>query len=193
MNELLSQIQHCTQCKEQLPFTPKPVVQAHTDSKIIIIGQAPGLKVQNSGIPWDDQSGNELRRWLNVTKEQFYSPELFALIPMGFCYPGKGKSGDLPPRPECAPMWHKKLLEAITNPQLILLIGQYAQKYYLGNKIKPTLTDTVKAYSEFLPQHLPLVHPSPRNKIWQKKNPWFEQEIVPQLQVITGKVMQCRD
>ena len=193
MNELLSQIQHCTQCKEQLPFAPKPVVQAHTDSKIIIIGQAPGLKVQNSGIPWDDQSGNELRRWLNVTKEQFYNPELFALIPMGFCYPGKGKSGDLPPRPECAPLWHKKLLEAITNPQLILLIGQYAQKYYLGNKLKSTLTDTVKAYSEFLPHYLPLVHPSPRNKIWQKKNPWFEQEIVPQLQVITGKVMQCRD
>ncbi|KGO83166.1 IclR family transcriptional regulator [Flavobacterium beibuense F44-8] len=193
MNELLSQIQQCTQCKEQLPFAPKPVVQAHTDSKIIIIGQAPGLKVQNSGIPWDDQSGNELRRWLNVTKEQFYNPELFALIPMGFCYPGRGKSGDLPPRPECAPLWHQKLLETITNPQLILLIGQYAQKYYLGNKLKPTLTDTVKAYSEFLPHYLPLVHPSPRNKIWQKKNPWFEQEIVPQLQVITGKVMQCRD
>ncbi|MUV05394.1 uracil-DNA glycosylase family protein [Flavobacterium rakeshii] len=189
MNELLSQIQHCIQCKEQLPFTPKPVVQAHTDSKIIIIGQAPGLKVQNSGIPWDDQSGNELRRWLNVTKEQFYNPELFALIPMGFCYPGKGKSGDLPPRSECAPLWHKKLLEAITNPQLILLIGQYAQKYYLGNKLKPTLTDTVKAYSEFLPHYLPLVHPSPRNKIWQKKNPWFEQKIVPQLQVITKKVI----
>ncbi|MEE1897454.1 uracil-DNA glycosylase family protein [Flavobacterium rakeshii] len=189
MNELLSQIQHCIQCKEQLPFTPKPVVQAHTDSKIIIIGQAPGLKVQKSGIPWDDQSGNELRRWLNVTKEQFYNPELFALIPMGFCYPGKGKSGDLPPRSECAPLWHKKLLEAITNPQLILLIGQYAQKYYLGNKLKPTLTDTVKAYSEFLPHYLPLVHPSPRNKIWQKKNLWFEQKIVPQLQVITGKVI----
>ncbi|WP_417357767.1 uracil-DNA glycosylase family protein [Flavobacterium sp.] len=193
MNELLSQIQHCTQCKEHLPFPPKPIVQAHADSKIIIIGQAPGLKVQNSGIPWDDQSGNELRRWLNVTKEQFYNPGLFALIPMGFCYPGKGKSGDLPPRPECAPLWHKKLLEAIKNPKLILLIGQYAQKYYLGNKIKPTLTDTVKAYSEFLPQHLPLVHPSPRNKIWQKKNPWFEQEIVPQLQAITGKVIQRND
>lgn len=193
MNQLLSQIQHCIQCKEQLPFAPKPVVQAHTDSKIIIIGQAPGLKVQNSGIPWDDQSGNELRRWLNVTKEQFYNPELFALIPMGFCYPGKGKSGDLPPRSECAPLWHKKLLEAITNPQLILLIGQYAQKYYLGNKLKPTLTETVKVYSEFLPHYLPLVHPSPRNKIWQKKNPWFEQEIVPQLQVITKKVIQCRD
>lgn len=193
MNQLLSQIQHCIQCKEQLPFAPKPVVQAHTDSKIIIIGQAPGLKVQNSGIPWDDQSGNELRRWLNVTKEHFYNPELFALIPMGFCYPGKGKSGDLPPRPECAPLWHKKLLETIANPQLILLIGQYAQKYYLGSKLKPTLTDTVKAYSEFLPHYLPLVHPSPRNKIWQKKNPWFEQEIVPQLQVITKKVIQCRD
>ncbi len=112
---------------------------------------------------------------------------------MGFCYPGRGKSGDLPPRPECAFLWHKKLLEAITNPQLILLMGQYAQKYYLGNKIKPALTDTVKAYSEFLPHYLPLVHPSPRNKIWQKKNPWFEQEIVPQLQVITKKVIQCRD
>lgn len=184
MKKLLSEIRDCTVCKKFLPNAPRPVLQAGKNSRIIIIGQAPGQKVQNSGIPWDDQSGNELRRWLGVGKEQFYDERLFALVPMGFCYPGKGKSGDLPPRPECAPLWHKRLLKKMQNIKLIILIGQYAQNYYLGEGLKPTLTETVKNFKEYLPQYLPLVHPSPRNKIWQKKNPWFEKEVLPQLQKV---------
>lgn len=190
MNNLLKEIRACTVCKKFLPYPPQPIIQAAKQSKIIIIGQAPGLKVQLSGIPWDDASGNELRRWLGVTKEQFYDENLFALVPMGFCYPGKGKSGDLPPRPECAPLWHGRLLHYMKEVKLIILIGQYAQKYYLGDKLKPTLTETVKNYTTYLPQYLPLVHPSPRNKIWQKKNPWFEKDVVPQLQKIVKRSLK---
>ena len=182
MKQLLEKIRACETCKQFLPFAPRPIVQAGRNSKIVIIGQAPGLKVQQSGIPWDDQSGNELRRWFGVDKEQFYNEKIFALVPMGFCYPGKGKSGDLPPRPECAPLWHQLLLDKMPGVQLIILIGQYSQKYYLGEKLKTTLTETVKSYKEYLPQFLPLVHPSPRNKIWQKKNPWFETQVIPTLQ-----------
>lgn len=184
MRKLLLEIRSCAVCKKFLPYAPRPVIQADTQSEIIIIGQAPGQKVQSSGIPWDDQSGNELRRWLGVTKEQFYDERKFALVPMGFCYPGKGSSGDLPPRPECAPLWHVPLMKKMKNVKLIILIGQYAQKYYLGHKLKPTLTETVKQYKEYLPHFFPLVHPSPRNKIWQKKNGWFEADVVPELQEI---------
>lgn len=187
MDKLLKEIRACTVCKKFLPNAPRPIVQAGKNSKIIIIGQAPGQKVQNSGIPWDDLSGNELRRWLGVTKEQFYDEKIFALVPMGFCYAGKGKSGDLPPRPECAPLWHEPLLQHMKEPKLIILIGQYAQNYYLGEKLKPTLTETVKNFKKYLPEYLPLVHPSPRNKIWQKKNPWFEKNVVPQLQKIVKR------
>lgn len=182
MEKLLSEIRSCTVCRKNLPYKPRPIVQASTQSKIVIIGQAPGLKVQNSGIPWDDLSGDELRRWLGVTKNQFYNNKLFALVPMGFCYPGKGTSGDLPPRPECAPLWHDKLLKEIKSVKLILLIGQYSQKLYLAENFKPTLTENVKDYKKNLPKYLPLVHPSPRNRIWQKKNSWFELEVVPFLQ-----------
>ena len=190
MKKLLQQIECCTVCKKFLPNAPRPVLQASVQSKIVIIGQAPGKKVQHSGIPWDDQSGNELRRWLGVSKEQFYDTKIFALVPMGFCYPGKASSGDLPPRPECAPLWHELLLKKMRNVQLIILIGQYSQKYYLGQKIKPTLTETVKNYKEYLPDFLPLVHPSPRNKIWQKKNAWFEVNVVPELQKIVKETLQ---
>ena len=189
MEELLEEIRKCVVCAKFLPNTPHPVVQASIHAKIVIIGQAPGQKVDKSGIPWDDQSGNELRRWLGVTKEQFYDPHLFALVPMGFCYPGKGTSGDLPPRPECAPLWHARLLRQMKQVKLTILIGQYAQKQYLAEKFRPTLTENVKNYKEFLPDFLPLVHPSPRNKIWQKKNPWFETEIVPELQHIIRATM----
>jgi uracil-DNA glycosylase family 4 len=181
MEKLLKEIRTCAVCKKFLPNKPRPVLQAGVNAKIVIIGQAPGQKVQDSGIPWNDQSGNELRRWLGVSKEQFYNDKLFALVPMGFCYPGKGTSGDLPPRPECAPLWHNQLFSKMKKVKLVILIGQYSQKYYLGEKLKPTLTETVKNYQEYLPRYLPLVHPSPRNKIWQKKNPWFEMEIIPQL------------
>lgn len=187
MKKLISEIVSCTVCKSFLPNAPRPIISVSKDSKVLIIGQAPGQKVQDSGIPWDDQSGNELRRWLGVDKEQFYDTKLFGLMPMGFCYPGKSATGDLPPRPECAPLWHYQLLDKMKTVKLILLIGQYSQKFYLGDKFKPTLTENVKNYKEFLPKYLPLVHPSPRNKIWQKKNPWFELEVVPQLRKIVKK------
>ena len=156
---LINEVTACTICKSFLQYSPRPIFSVNESSKILIIGQAPGQKVHNSGVPWDDQSGNELRRWLGVTREQFYDSKLFAFMPMGFCYPGKGTSGDLPPRTECAPKWHNPLLARLKNVQLTILIGQYSQKYYLADKSKTSLTETVKAYKEFLPQYLPLVHP----------------------------------
>lgn len=179
MQTLLSKIKKCEICSGLLPYKPNPVLAAHADSKILIIGQAPGQKVHDSGTPWDDKSGDELRRWLCVTKEQFYDTKIFAIVPMGFCYPGKGTSGDLPPRPECAPTWHSQILNKMKNIKLTILIGSYSQKYYLREKLKPTLTETVKSFHEYLPNYFPLVHPSPRNRIWQAKNPWFEKDVVP--------------
>jgi uracil-DNA glycosylase len=182
MEDLLSEIRSCTLCAQFLPNAPKPVLAARPDSRIAIIGQAPGQKVQNSGIPWDDASGKELRRWLGVSPEEFYNPAYFAILPMGFCFPGTGKSGDLPPRPECAPTWHPKLLASLPNLRLTLLIGQYAQNRYIGTESGMKVTDRVRRFREFLPTYLPLVHPSPRNKAWHKHNPWFEVEVVPLLQ-----------
>ncbi|MFM9904070.1 MAG: uracil-DNA glycosylase family protein [Pyrinomonadaceae bacterium] len=189
MKLLLKQIRQCEICKDFLPNPPRPIVQASAESKIVIIGQAPGRKVDETGIPWDDASGEELRRWLGVSRDEFYESKYFALVPMGFCYPGKGKSGDLPPRPECAPLWHHRLLAEMKSVQLTILIGQYSQKCYLGESFKSTLTENIQSYAEFLPEYLPLVHPSPRNRIWQKKNPWFEQEVVPKLKEVVRKVI----
>ena len=182
MKKIIAEASACTICKKFLPFTPRPVFSVSSSAKILLIGQAPGQKVHDSGIPWDDKSGEELRRWLGVSTEQFYNNKLFALMPMGFCYPGKGISGDLPPRPECAPAWHHLLVQKMKQVELTILIGQYAQQYYLGDTLKSTLTETVQSFKEYLPEFLPLVHPSPRNRIWQKKNPWFEKQVVPYLQ-----------
>lgn len=182
MQRLLNKIRQCDICRGELPNKPKPILQAHQSSRILIMGQAPGQKVQDTGVPWQDKSGDELRRWLDVTEEQFYNAKLFGHVPMGFCYPGKGKSGDLPPRPECQPEWHPKLFDEMNGVGLTILIGQYAQKCYLKKGLKKNLTETVRAFEEFLPEFFPLVHPSPRNRIWQKKNPWFEAEVVPYIQ-----------
>ncbi|MFD2100081.1 uracil-DNA glycosylase family protein [Flagellimonas iocasae] len=188
MDQLLNQIRNCSHCTEHLPLGPRPIVAAHPESKIAIIGQAPGTKVHQTGIPWDDPSGKQLRKWLGVSEEQFYDERLFALIPMGFCYPGKGKSGDLPPRPECAPLWHKPLFQNIPNLKLTILIGQYAQRYYLGDAMKKNLTETVKNFKNYLPNYMVLPHPSPRNRFWLSQNPWFEEEVLPELQ---KKVSVC--
>jgi uracil-DNA glycosylase len=182
MINLLKEISQCTLCKKHLPFKPFPVLQAGPDAKIIIIGQAPGLKVQQSGKPWDDASGKKLREWLGVYDETFYNPQKIALVPMGFCYPGKGTSGDLPPRPECAPQWHRLLLMAMKKVELIILIGQYSQNYYLGDKAKENLTATVKEFKKYLPQYFPLPHPSPRNRFWLVQNKWFEKGTILILQ-----------
>ena len=181
MNDLLTQIKNCKECDKHLALGANPIIAASSKSKIIIIGQAPGRIVHNTGIPWDDKSGDNLRNWLGTDKETFYNDNLIALMPMGFCYPGKGKTGDLPPRAECAPLWHNKLLAMMKNAKLILLIGQYAQNYYLGNRAKSSLTETVQSYKKYLPEYFPLPHPSPRNNIWQAKNKWFGVEVLPAL------------
>ncbi len=181
MNQLLKEIRACQLCAEHLPLGPRPVCTAHPNSKIVIIGQAPGTVVHKTGIPWDDKSGENLRSWMDIDKRTFYDTEQIAIIPMGFCYPGKGKSGDLPPRKECAPHWHPSLLDRMSDVKLTLLIGSYAQNYYLTNR-KRTLTETVKNYTEYLPTYFVLPHPSPRNNIWQAKNEWFKEEVVPSLQ-----------
>lgn len=181
MQDLVSDINNCTICSEFLPFPPKPIVQLSKEARVVIIGQAPGMKVQQSGIAWDDLSGRRLRSWLGIGDEIFYDKEKISLVPMGFCYPGKGKSGDLPPRTECAPAWHEKVLAGMLKVEITLLIGLYAQKYYLKKKCKSTLTETVKSFEEY-GNVFPLPHPSPRNGIWLRKNEWFEEEVIPQLQ-----------
>ncbi|WP_438469348.1 uracil-DNA glycosylase family protein [Vibrio vulnificus] len=180
LEPLLTQIRACQVCASALPLGANPVVQAHSEAKILIIGQAPGTKVHHTSIPWNDASGNRLRAWLDIEKQTFYDPKQIAIMPMGFCYPGRGQSGDLPPRKECAPLWHETLLKHLPNIELTLLIGQYAQNRYLSNKPK-TLTETVQNWQAWLPDYLPLPHPSPRNTLWLRKNPWFEEQTVPYL------------
>jgi uracil-DNA glycosylase family 4 len=181
MHRLLEHIQSCRVCENYLKDGVRPVVAAGPESKIMIIGQAPGRKVHESGIPWNDKSGDNLRTWLGIDKAIFYDSSLIAIMPMGFCFPGKGKTGDLPPRPECAPLWHQKLLEKMPEIKLTLLIGQYAQQYYLRERTQETLTETVRNFKDYLPEYFPLPHPSPRNNIWQRKNSWFTGEVLPEL------------
>ena len=182
MIDLLNKIERCEICKEHLPLGPRPVIQLSPFSKVVLIGQAPGRRVHETGIPWNDASGRKLREWMNVDEATFYDPDCFSIMPMGFCYPGKSTSGDLPPRPECAPLWHQQVFKNFKNEPLILLVGQYAQRYYLKKNFKGSLTETVRNYKEYLPTFFPLPHPSPRNQNWVKLNPWFQKDVVPELQ-----------
>ncbi len=181
LTHLLADIRGCTVCAEHLAAGPRPIVQAGEPARIVIIGQAPGRRVHESGIPWDDPSGRTLRRWLDLSDEQFYDPDIVALVPMGFCYPGSAASGDKPPRPECAPLWHHALLSHLPANRLEVIIGIYAQKRYIAER-KKTLTDTVANWSSYLPKQVVLPHPSPRNQHWLTKNPWFETETLPAVQ-----------
>ena len=176
---LLDQIRDCGICRD-LPLGPRPVLRARESARILIIGQAPGTRVHETGIPWNDPSGDRLREWMNIDGDAFYDESRIAIVPMGLCYPGKGKSGDLPPRKECAPQWHGPVFEHLPNVELTLLIGQYAQNYYLG-KTFSSVTKVVRNFETMPSPFFPLVHPSPRNKLWLKKNPWFEEDVVPAL------------
>ena len=178
--DLLTEVRACTECADHLPHGVRPVMQAGSGAGVIVIGQAPGRRVHESGVPWDDPSGTRLRDWLGVDDETFYDPESVAILPMGFCYPGTGSSGDHPPRPECAPLWHDRVLAHLRDDALRVVIGTYAQKRYLPDR-SDTLTATVQRWEEYLPDVIPLPHPSPRNQRWLRRNPWFDAEVVPAL------------
>lgn len=181
LDTLLARIRACRACADELPLGPRPVLQAGASARLLIVGQAPGTKVHASGVPWDDASGERLRDWLGLDKSVFYDPARVAIVPMGFCYPGRGGGGDLPPRRECAQLWLPPLLARLPRIELILLLGQYAQRHYLGAAAKASLTDTVAAFAEYAPRFIPLPHPSPRNTAWFQRHPWFARELLPVL------------
>ena len=187
--QLLEEVRQCRICAAHLPHGCRPTLRAHENARLLIIGQAPGRTVHETGIPWNDPSGDRLRKWLNISKPVFYDETGIAIIPTGFCFPGTGKGGDLPPRPECAPQWHPPLLAALPKIELTLLIGNYAQAFYLKDQRRKTLADTVAAWQEFLPKFLPLPHPSPRNMRWFKNHPWFDAEVVPELQRRVARIL----
>ncbi len=182
--ETVGAIRACRLCEPHLPLGPNPIVRADPRAEVALVSQAPGSIAHRSGVPYDDPSGARLREWLGVGWEEFYGSGRFVVMPMGFCYPGRAKGGDAPPRPECAPEWHRRLWDALPPLRVKILIGGYAQAYYLEERRKRTLTETVKNFEEYLPEWLPIPHPSPRNNIWLRKNPWFEESVVPRLRAI---------
>lgn len=190
---LAARARACTVCAPHLPHAPRPVLRVSSTAKLLIVGQAPGRRVHETGIPWNDPSGDLLRQWLGVTRDTFYDEARIAIVPTGLCYPGTVKGSDLPPRPECAPLWHPALRAAMPRIELTLLIGAWAQAYYLGDKRGRTLADTVRAWHAFSPDFLPLPHPSPRNRLWLKRNPWFETEVVPRLRERVGSLLVAGD
>ena len=188
LDEFLATVRACQICSDDLPLGPRPIVQVARGARILVVGQAPGRRVHESGIPWDDPSGERLREWMGVEDEVFYDASKIALLPMGFCYPGTGRSGDLPPRSECAPAWREQILSELDDLQLIIVIGQYAQRYHLPDAEK-TVTQTVRNWRTFWPETVPLPHPSPRNNIWLAKNPWFEERLLPDLRQRVSSVL----
>ena len=190
---LLHEVRACTICAAHLPLGPRPIVQADARARILIAGQAPGSKVHASGVPFDDASGERLRQWMGIQREQFYDRRLVAIVPMGLCYPGAGRSGDLAPRRECAPQWRRRLLDGMPRIELTLVIGQYAMAWHLPNEASNGLTETVRAWRKHWPAVLPLPHPSPRNNIWLKANPWFEIDVVPAVQARIGSLLSARE
>lgn len=188
MDNLLASIRKCTICKD-LPLGPLPILQVHKSARILIVGQAPGQRTHHKGIPFDDPSGVRLRDWLGIDRDVFYDAEKLAIVPMGFCYPGTAKNGDLPPRAECIPAWREQVLGKLVNVELTLVIGQYAIDWHLGKKKSKTLTQTVANWQEHWPEILPLPHPSPRNMRWFKQNQWYETDVLPVLKARVQKIL----
>ena len=179
---LIAEVRACQICAGDLPLGPRPIVRGNACAKILIIGQAPGTRVHETGEPWDDKSGERLRDWMNLSSDAFYDENKIAIMPMGFCYPGRASSGgDLPPRPECAPQWHSRIRTQLGQIELTLLVGSYAQKHYLGKKMAKTMTETIRLWKDFSPDIIPTPHPSWRTTFWLKKNLWFEDEVLPDL------------
>ncbi|MBD3641938.1 MAG: uracil-DNA glycosylase family protein [Marinobacter sp.] len=187
-DELVRRVRACTICKDVLPLGPRPVVQLSESSRILVVGQAPGRRVHETGLPFNDPSGDRLRQWMGVTRDTFYDEQKMAILPMGFCYPGTGRSGDLPPRPECADAWREALLARLPDIRLTLLIGQYAHAWHLGNR-KRSVTENVRAWEQYWPDIIPMPHPSPRNNLWLRNNPWFERDVVPAMQARIAEVL----
>lgn len=182
LDTLLADIRACRVCADAMPHEPRPVIQAHRDARILLVGQAPGTRVHASGKPFTDPSGDRLRDWLQMDETTFYDPSKLAIVPMGFCFPGlDAKGGDLPPRRECAPLWQARVRECLPNVELTLLVGQYATRFWLGSRAHKTLTETVRQAERYAPEFLPLPHPSWRNSAWLRKNPWFGEIILPML------------
>ena len=181
LDNLLIAIRNCRACDAFLPLGARPVLQAGETARILIVGQAPGARVHATGIPWDDPSGERLRNWMGISPDVFYDRARVAIMPMGYCYPGRGQGGDAPPRPECAPLWHDRLLAQLPAIELTLLVGLRAQSHFLGQRRKASLTETVRSWKEYGPAYIPLPHPSPRNQPWIVRHPWFEQEVAPAL------------
>ena len=189
LGSLLAAVRDCRACEAHLPLGPRPVLRAAGTARILIVGQAPGLRVHMTGIPWDDPSGERLRGWMGVGKDVFYDESRIAIIPMGYCYPGRGKGGDMPPRRECAELWLDHLLAKLPRIELTLLIGQHAQRHYLGGRRKSSLAETTKAWQDYGPRYIPLPHPSPRNTPWFQRNPWFEQQLLPEIRMRIGALV----
>ncbi|MEN1784028.1 MAG: uracil-DNA glycosylase family protein [Bacteroidota bacterium] len=189
MQQLLQEIRDCTHCINQLPFGPRPIIAGTPKSKIVLASQAPGRLAHEHNKAWDDPSGKNLRQWLGVTETVFYNPDNFAILPAGFCYPGKGSTGDLPPKKDCAPLWHQKVWNELHSVKLTLLIGKYAQDLYLPKNAKGTLTENVRDFENFLPKYFPLPHPSPVNHFWMRKNPWFETDVNPRIQELVSRIL----
>lgn len=192
LDTIMAKARACRICAADLPLGPRPVFRAAATARILIVGQAPGTRVHETGLPWNDPSGDRLRDWLALDRETFYDQRRIAILPTGFCYPGRDmRGGDMPPRPECAPLWHPPLVERLPQLALILLVGRYAQAFYLGRRRKRTLTETVAAWRDYLPGYLPTPHPSWRSTNWLRTNPWFEAEVIPEMRQRVHSLLQA--
>jgi uracil-DNA glycosylase len=189
LDQLLATVAACTVCSPHLPLGPRPILQIGAGARLLVAGQAPGRIVHQRGIAFDDRTGDALRAWLGLERAVFYDPERVAILPIGLCYPGRGRGGDLPPRSECAPLWQARLRAAMPAIRLTLLLGRHAQRHHLGARCRPSLTETVRAFRAYLPAHFPLPHPSARNRPWFHRHPWFEQQVLPALRAEVARAL----